>query len=339
MPERNWRPLLELLPARWGLDSSAGRPRPRLELLPASDPAIGDARVRRVRCRRCTRAVGIGGTAAPVLVVAALVLAVGCRPTPPLKPRVEGDDPVSRTAAYLIARGKGLDPGALLVLAYVERKFHLDWTRELVGSVREMLYDPQLFRTVGAFARMVDAGVAESMKDSITATVESFRDVPTSWVLLRGLYCDWTPLPSDFGDYLSAPREGLRHWKISTLMAMAYLKANNCLEAGERSSLEELVRAQLGRFLAGAAETHEALDAATVEDFVETVGGFYFAFGRDSVDPVWVERVIEAQLPEGIWGSQAVADSDRDLTAVWGLLALLEYFRPDVEPVSPIPAG
>ncbi len=319
MPERNRRLLL-------------GR-------VPASDPALGDARVRRVRRRRCTRAVGIGSTAVPVLVVAALVLAVGCRPTPPLKPRVEGEDPVSRTAAYLIARGRGLDPGALLVLAYVERKFHFDWTRELVGSVGEMLYDPQHFRTVGAFARMVDAGAAESMKDSVTATVESFRDVPTSWVVLRGLYCDWTPPPPDFGGYLGAPREGLRHWKISTLMSLAYLEANDCLEEGERSSLEEGMRLELGRFLEDAARTQDMLNAAAVEDFVETVGGFYFAFGRDSVDPVWVERVIDAQRPEGVWGSQTEAEADRDLTAVWGLLALLEFFHPDVEPISPIPAG
>lgn len=269
------------------------------------------------------------------VVVVATILLWSCRPQVPLRPVVTGDDPSSKTAAYLISRGNYLLPGAALFLDYPRRKFNLDWARPLVDTVLAKLSDPKEFATVGVFARMVDPVPARALKPSITQTIESFRPIPTTYAVLQGLYCDWAPPPAEFRTFLLEDKASLKHWRVSSLVALAYLKANGCLQESDWSGIatELLVRYRV--FL----DEIVASQAPPGAEFVETVGGIFFALGGSYVKDAWAMYLIEHQRPDGTWNEAGASGSDADdLTAAWGLLAILEYTHPQAGPVPVIPS-
>jgi hypothetical protein len=286
------------------------------------------------QARRSGRISYGGGVCRAVLaVLLAALVATSCRSSGPLRPLVPGDDPASRTAAYLIARGDQLDPQALLVVNYLKRKFGLTWAEPLVASLEKRITDPRHFSSVGVFARMVDPRVASSLETSITSTIAGFESISTTYVLLRGLYCDWSPPPPGFLENLQRFRQDVRFWRITSLLSYGFLKANRCIEGRELEAVGRNLHRQYAVFLDGIVASGESPGA----EFVETVGGMYFAFGRELVAPQWVEYVIANQETDGTWRVGPNDESTRDFTAVWGLAAVLEFMHPEVPDISPIP--
>lgn len=263
----------------------------------------------------------------------AVLAATACRPTEPLRPVVPGDDPASRTAVYLIARGERLFPGAVLVLDYARRKFDLAWAEGLVDSVAQRVSNPEELTTLGIFARIIDPEAAAPLRSSITATIASFEGIPTTHAVLQGLYCDWSPPPPQFLQRIQEPRPGLRHWRVSTLVSYAYLETNGCIGPEDLEAAAAVMHREYGAFLDGIVATGSAPGA----EFVETVGGLYFALGRESVAPSWAEYVIEHQQVDGAWNIDSDEEGSEDFTVAWGLVAVLEYMHPDAPPISPIP--
>lgn len=270
------------------------------------------------------------------VVLVVVLVTSACRPQVPLRPVVPDDDPASKTAAYLLARGEYLLPGAALLLDYPRRKFDLQWARPIVDAVSAKLTDPNEFSSVGVFARMVDPVAARALQPSITSTIETYREIPTTYALLKGLYCDWSPPPADFASFLTQRRPELKHWRASSLMALAYLEANRCVDDGRLGLLARELSGEYSAFL----DEIVASNTAPGAEFVETVGGLYFALGSKFVKAEWASYVIEHQEPDGTWRSGGAPDSGPDdLTAAWGLIAVLEYMHPQAPPVSVIPAG
>ncbi len=179
---------------------------------------------------------------------------------------------------------------------------------------------------------MFDPDMATDLKDSITDTISPLESIPTSYVVLRSLYCDWTPLPPGFLTLLRQPRPDTRHWRVSRLMSMAYLRANDCIDTANFDSLAQAMKEELSKFLDASLD---AKDQAGSE-FVETVGGLYYGLGRGYVEERWAQHVIAGQQPDGTWLAEPEDSDASDLTAAWGLLVVLEFTNPEVAAISPI---
>lgn len=259
--------------------------------------------------------------------------ATSCPGIPNPRPAIPGDDSIDRASAYLMSRGFDLSPGAALPLDYVRRKFEIRWADAIGEETRRRAKDPAYRAQIGIFVRMIDPDQANTLRDEITDIVAGYQSVPTTYALLRSIYCDWIRVDRGLVEELTEPRTQVKFWPLSALMALAYLEENRCLEPSELRRVRAALKENFVALVDAAVARDDPLDARSVA----TVGGFAFAMGGEAVQQRWIERLQASQRREGSWGLDADSLDDRDLATVFGLLALLEHARPGTPSVPVIP--
>lgn len=259
--------------------------------------------------------------------------ATSCPSIPNPRPAIPGDDSIDRASAYLVSRGFDLSPAAALPLDYVRRKFGIQWADAIGEETRRRAKDPAYRAQIGIFVRMVDPDQANALRDEITDVIAEYENVPTTYALLRSIYCDWIQVDRGLVEELTESKPQMEFWPLSALMSLAYLEENGCMEPSDLQRARAAAKANFVALVDVAVARGDPLDARTVA----TVGGFAFAMGTEALQPRWIERLEESQRREGSWGLDADSLDDRDLATVFALLALLEHARPDTPSVPMIP--
>lgn len=203
--------------------------------------------------------------------------------TPAERLRLEA---VERAIGFF-SRPPAREPYALIMLDVMHRRFGIAAFETALAR-----YDAELSRATQTapglrlFRRIADHENVLQPGDqaSVTTALDSLT-VPA-------LYCDRTPLPSDYAQRLERANASGGYQRTHALLALLWLRENGCASPAA-PGYEQALSAALPELIAADGETHDLeLEAA----------GFLHLYGRgDLVGPAFVDETVRLQHADGGW--------------------------------------
>jgi hypothetical protein len=211
-----------------------------------------------------------------------------------------------RAETYLRERGTDLDPGMLLILDYLDRRFSLPWVRPAIARLRELQHPGS--HIPAAFARLIDptARLTPEQIAALPNTLDSFTAM--------GLYCTTNGLPTTFLPDVERRLLKDDYDPPHAALGLQWAIEQGCLDprAADVTALRQRVLDGLVQVAGGVPQ-----DRA-----IEAIAMLAYLGAWERVQPKWLQTIAAAQQHVGAWSEpgQPFLNDHTTTLALWVLL-------------------
>jgi hypothetical protein len=228
---------------------------------------------------------------------------------------------ISKGLDYLESTANNISPLQWLMIDYLQRKFSLEQQYSAVQrEIKPPSNEPDA-TDFKVYRRIIEP-------DSLIKSLPTTDVSPMRQMLMSAAHCDHIPMPSNFYELLKNNINAGGYNLTHVAFALGLMKDNSCPLSPENDLIIREATIQ------GLVQLADKTDVS--EDLRYEAVAFLLHLGRrDLVQPRWLNKITEAQQPDGGWSILAQDKTSSDHATVVALWALLEYSRPET-PESPI---